>query len=65
MEQNKEFGSSPPKVFISYSWTSPDYKEKVNSLANRLMENGIEAVIDAWDLKPGNNMYAFMDVQLK
>lgn len=38
MEQNKEFGSRPPKVFISYSWTSPDYKEKVISLANRLTE---------------------------
>ncbi|HHT7007506.1 toll/interleukin-1 receptor domain-containing protein [Bacillus paranthracis] len=61
MEQNKEFGSRPPKVFISYSWTSPNYKEKVISLANRLMENGIAVVIDAWDLKPGNNMYAFME----
>lgn len=61
MEQNKEFGSRPPKVFISYSWTSSDYKEKVISLATRLAENGIEVVIDAWDLKPGHNMYAFME----
>ncbi|WP_249671144.1 toll/interleukin-1 receptor domain-containing protein [Bacillus thuringiensis] len=61
MEQNKEFGSRPPKVFISYSWTSPDYKEKVISLANRLTENGIEVVIDVWDLKPGHNMFAFME----
>lgn len=61
MEQNKESGSRPPKVFISYSWTSPEYKEKVISLATRLMENGIEVIIDAWDLKPGHNMVAFME----
>ncbi|CAM4408292.1 SEFIR domain-containing protein [Bacillus manliponensis] len=41
-----ESGSKPPKIFISYSWTSPDYQEKVVELANRLMENGIEVIID-------------------
>ncbi|MEZ2369589.1 toll/interleukin-1 receptor domain-containing protein [Bacillus sp. RCC_6_1] len=61
MEQQTENGSRAPKVFISYAWTSHDYQEKVVALATRLMENGIEVIIDVWDLKPGNNMYAFME----
>lgn len=61
MEQQTGNGSRAPKVFISYAWTSHDYQEKVVALATRLMENGIEVIIDVWDLKPGHNMYAFME----
>ncbi|QKE10640.1 toll/interleukin-1 receptor domain-containing protein [Bacillus cereus] len=61
MEQKTETGSRTPKVFISYAWTSHDYQEKVVALATRLMESGIEVIIDVWDLKPGHSMYAFME----
>lgn len=50
-----------PKVFISYAWTSDVYQEKVRSFAAALMDVGIETVIDQWDLKPGNNVHAFME----
>lgn len=46
-----------PKVFISYSWTS---KDRAIDLADRLLENGIEVVIDVYDLKDGMDKYAFM-----
>lgn len=46
-----------PKVFISYSWASQD---RAINLADRLLENGIEVVIDVYDLKEGMNKYAFM-----
>ena len=50
-----------PKVFISYSWTSEAYKERVLKLAERLMDNGVDVILDQWDLSPGEDMYAFME----
>ena len=35
-----------PKVFISYSNDSPEHEAKVLALANRLRDNGIDAVLD-------------------
>ena len=50
-----------PKVFISYSWSSPEHEEKVLNLATRLMSHGVEVIIDKWDLKEGQDKYAFME----
>lgn len=47
-----------PKVFISYSWAK---QEKVKELADRLISNGIEVVIDIYDLKIGHDKYKFME----
>ena len=47
-----------PKVFISYSWSSD---EMVVALAERLMSHGIDVVLDKWDLKEGQDKYAFME----
>ena len=47
-----------PKIFISYSWTN---SERVLELAERLMANGVEVIIDKWDLKEGQDKYAFME----
>ncbi len=50
-----------PKVFISYSWTNDDYQNKIVSFARRLKSDGINVVIDVWDLKIGDNKYSFME----
>ena len=50
--------SSIPKVFISYSWTVGD---KVLELAERLLANGVDVVLDKWDLKEGQDKYTFME----
>ncbi|MGG0277807.1 SEFIR domain-containing protein [Bacillus rhizoplanae] len=50
-----------PRVFISYSWTTPEHEEWVVELATRLMHNGINVVLDKWDLKEGQDIYAFME----
>jgi hypothetical protein len=51
-----------PKVFISYSWTSQEYKEQVLDIADRLIkEVGIEVIIDEYDLKGGQDVVAFME----
>lgn len=38
-----------PKVFISYSWTVQDW---VVEFAQRLVNAGIDTIVDFWNLKP-------------
>ena len=52
---------NPPKVFISYSWEPVDNKVKTIALAERLVTNGVDVVIDVWDLKEGQDKYKFME----
>ena len=47
-----------PKIFISYSWSSEKF---VLQLAQRLMSHGVQVVLDKWDLKEGQDKYAFME----
>lgn len=46
------------KVFISYSWSSDDI---TMPLAERLVSYGVDVVLDKWDLKEGQDKYAFME----
>lgn len=50
-----------PKVFISYAWGSDEYQANVLSFATSLVEDGIDVVLDKWDLSEGNDTYAFME----
>jgi hypothetical protein len=50
-----------PKIFITYSWTSDDHVEWVIKLAERLLGDGVDVVLDQWDLKEGHDKYAFME----
>ncbi|MGB5946210.1 SEFIR domain-containing protein [Paenisporosarcina sp.] len=56
---------SNPKVFISYSWTTPEHEEWVVELATRLMGNGIEVILDKWNLREGHDVFAFMEGMVK
>lgn len=53
------------KIFISYSWTTPAHEEWVLSLAKRLISDGIDVVLDKWDLKEGHDLYDFMESMVK
>lgn len=44
--------TNPPKVFISYSWDSPEHKERILELANRLLREGIDCNIDEYEESP-------------
>lgn len=55
---------SIPKVFISYSHDSLDHKKWVLDLATQLRSSGVDAVIDQWDLRPGDDLAYFMETQL-
>lgn len=53
--------AKPKKVFISYSWSSEKHREWVIDLAERLVSDGIDVVIDEWSLEDGHDIYAFME----
>lgn len=53
-----------PKVFISYSHDSQEHKKWVLDLATRLRNTGVDANIDQWDLRPGDDLPAFMEKHL-
>lgn len=55
------FMSNSPKVFISYSWAGEEYKTQVLHLAESLVSNHVDVIFDQWDLRPGHDMYAFME----
>ena len=50
-----------PRVFISYSWSGPEHEQDVIDLATTLRSHGVDAVLDKWDLKPGQDKYVFME----
>ena len=39
-----------PVVFISYSWDNPEHENWIITLATKLRENGIDAILDKWDI---------------
>ena len=53
--------SENPKVFISYSHDSPEHKQWVSELAAQLRHNGIDAILDQWDLGLGDDITRFME----
>lgn len=55
---------NPPVVFISYSHDSAEHKEWVLDFATTLRNRGIDAVLDQWDLRPGDDLPHFMETQL-
>lgn len=50
-----------PKVFVSYSWTTPEHQELVRSWADRLLADGVDVVLDVYDLKEGDDKFNFME----
>lgn len=49
------------KVFISYSHDSDEHKAWVLKLASDLRANGLDAILDQWDLMLGSNLPRFME----
>lgn len=58
---DKQTTQNQPKVFISYSWTSDEHVDWVLDLAKRLVNNGVDVVIDRWDLYAGQDKFSFME----
>jgi hypothetical protein len=56
--------SPPPRVFLSYSHDSELHKDWVLSLATRLVANGVDVILDQWDLTLGSDLPRFMETGL-
>lgn len=54
----------PPKVFISYSWSGTDHEQFVMELATALRSHGVDAILDKWRLKVGQDKNAFMELMV-
>jgi hypothetical protein len=58
-------GEAPPKVFISYSWDDEGHKQWVREFAARLRGDGVEAIIDQWEVVPGDRLPLFMEKAIR
>jgi TIR domain len=50
-----------PSVFVSYSHDDDAHKRWVLMLATRLVANGVDAILDQWDMRLGGNLPTFME----
>ncbi|HNC50307.1 MAG TPA: TIR domain-containing protein, partial [bacterium] len=53
--------NSPPRLFISYSWSTPEREQWVIDLAMELVNSGVDVILDKWDLREGHDSIAFME----
>jgi hypothetical protein len=50
-----------PRAFLSYSYDGFEHRAWVLNLATRLREDGIETILDKWELEPGDPLPEFME----
>jgi hypothetical protein len=50
-----------PRVFISYSHDSEEHKNWVLALSTRLVSNGVDVILDQWDLTLGSDLPHFIE----
>jgi len=60
-EKSSSNNEDTPKVFISYSWDGEAHQKWVLNLATKLRENGIDAILDQWELDLGKPIPNFME----
>jgi hypothetical protein len=51
----------PPRAFLSYSHDDDQHKAWVLKLATRLVHNGVDVILDQWDLTLGSDLTLFME----
>ncbi len=54
-----------PNVFISYSHDSPEHADHVLALSDRLRADGIDCVLDQYELSPPEGFPRWMDRQIR
>lgn len=50
-----------PTVFVSYSHDGEEHSDWVLQLATRLRSNGVDAILDRWNLRLGQDLATFME----
>ena len=59
--ETKVENTDTAKVFISYSWDSDKHKRWVKGLADSLLNEGINVLLDQYDVSPGGRLTSFME----
>lgn len=54
-------GSVDKKIFVSYAWDSEEHKSWVLELATNLRHHGVDAILDQWDVRLGDDLPFFME----
>lgn len=60
-----EVSKGHPKLFISYSWTNQEHMDWVLRLASDLRANGVDAILDKWHLREGQDAHSFMEQMVR
>lgn len=55
----------PVRVFLSYSWDSPDHKQRVLGLAQRLRSDGVDAWMDSFTPFPEDGWARWMENEIE
>ena len=65
--QKKETASEHenPIVFVSYSWDDEQHEKWVLQLASDLVSNGIDVILDKWEMRFGKLLPHFMEHAIK
>ena len=58
---NSDCMNAPPRLFVSYSWSTPEHEQWVLDFATQLRESEVDVILDKWDLKEGHDAIAFME----
>lgn len=53
------------RAFISYSWDSDAHKDWTREFADALTTNGVEIVLDQYDLRLGDDRFHFMETSVR
>jgi hypothetical protein len=54
-----------PRLFISYSHDSREHEDRVRALADRLREDGVDAVVDQYNTAPPDGWPMWMDREIR
>ncbi len=55
------FTGDHPKALLSYAWESAAHKAWVRELASELRRQGIDIILDQWQVHPGDQLPEFME----
>ncbi len=55
----------PPRVFISYAWGDKEHQDWVLKLSDDLRKNGVDTILDKYELRGGKNLTHFMENSLE
>lgn len=61
----KEISPDTSTVFISYSWDDENHKKWVLELANKLVKEGVNVILDRYELRPGKSLPHFVENSIK